>query len=86
LKPRIAASPNLKRMLVAFLGLAIASPVVIGNFGTPAAPEWLGGVLALAALFGALIVLAKMRMLRARYVVLFAMSLVAAAVVGRFVA
>lgn len=72
------------RALLAVLGIAVGAPVLMQTVPSLTwFPEWLGGAVALAALFGVFMVLWHAGALRIRYVVLFGIALGVAAVVGR---
>src|SRR5688500_15197469 len=68
-------------MLFAFLAIAIFAPVLLKSW-PPGTPPWAGGAIALAALFGALLVFRRAGALRAGFVLGFAAMLCLAAVIG----
>lgn len=68
-------------MLFAFLAIAIFAPVLLKAW-PPGTPAWAGGAIALAALFGALLVFWRSGALRAGFVLGFAAMLCLAAVAG----
>ena len=70
--------------LFALLWLGVFTPLLLGAATSPSwLPDWLGAAIALAALFGALMVFWRAGGLRIGYVVLFAVALALAAAVGR---
>ena len=81
-EPTTASRIQTSRIVLAFLlGLAIAGPLLLSSVGVP---EWVGGVIAVAALLGALSVFWREGALRGRFVVLFLVAIASAAALGWF--
>ena len=79
---RSTAGNPIDPALAATLAVAIFAPVTLGKAGALGLPPWLGAAVGLAALFAALVVLARGGGLRGRFLVFFALTIVAARVVG----
>ena len=70
--------------LFALLGLGVFAPVLLSTATSLSwLPDWLGPAIAVAALFGALVVFWREGVLRIGFLVLFAVALVLAAVLGQ---
>ena len=81
-EPTTASRLQTSRIVLAFLlGLAIAGPLLLSSAGVP---EWVGGVIAVAALLGALSVFWREGALRGSFVVLFVVAIASAAALGWF--
>jgi len=72
------------QLLALLLGLAIASPLLLGNATSLGVPQWVGGAVALAALVGALAVMWRAGDLRGRFLVLLLTVIAAAGALGWF--
>jgi hypothetical protein len=77
-----ARERHLKLLLGLLLGVSIASPVLLGSAGPWHLPAWLGALLGLGALIGALGVLWRQGATRGRYVACFVAALAIAAFAG----
>ena len=81
-EPTTASRFQTSRIVLAFLlGLAIAGPLLLSSAGVP---EWVGGVIGVAALLGALSVFWREGALRGIFVVLFVVAIASAAALGWF--
>ncbi len=79
-------SKKQKVMLTSLLGIAVFAPVLLStNARLPWIPAWLGGVIALVGLTGALLVFWQTRALRTRFLVLFFVGIGVAAVGGALI-
>lgn len=79
-----ASRLHTSRIVLAFLlGLAIAGPL-LSNASSAGVPEWVGGVIAVAGLVGALLVFWREGALRGTFVVLFLVAIASAAALGWF--
>lgn len=84
-EPTTAGRIQTSRIVLAFLlGLTIAGPLLLSNASSAGVPEWVGGVIAVAALLGALSVFWREGALRGRFVVLFLVAIASAAALGWF--
>jgi hypothetical protein len=73
--------------LFALLGFGIFIPIVFAPERSPSwIPDWLGAAMAIAALFGALLVFRCAGAMRAGYIFLFAVALAAAVALGQLLA
>ena len=84
-EPTTASRLQTSRIMLAFLlGLAIAGPLLLSNASSAGVPEWVGGVIAVAGLVGALLVFWREGALRSIFVVLFLVAIASAAGLGWF--
>ncbi len=82
-EPATAGRLQTPRIMLAFLlGLAIAGPLLLSNASSAGVPEWVGGVIAVAGLVGALLVFWREGALRGIFVVLFLVAIASAAALG----
>jgi hypothetical protein len=82
-EPTTASRFQTSRIVLAFLlGLAIFGPLLLSNPSSAGVPEWVGGVIAVAALLGVLLVFWREGALRGSFVVLFIVAITSAATLG----
>jgi hypothetical protein len=83
MKQHISLTGKHQGALLALLGLGVFAPVLLAATSPPWFPDWLGAAIALAALFGALIVFWRAGGMRAGYLILFAAAVALAAALGQ---
>lgn len=71
-------------LVLLFLGITMAAPLLLDRATFAGMPAWLGGVVSLAALLAALTVLWRSGALRGRFLVLLIAALSLAALAGQF--
>ena len=69
---------NLNLILGVLLGIAIVSPILMGNLASWPLPDWLGAAIAVGALIGALAVMWRQGALKVRYIFFLVVAMGAA--------